>query len=159
MAVVIKYSRAVKDPAAVNLAAAAQAEGRVRLIAGGPVAVANGDNATSKHYLGRIPSSGIPDPTSAMYVSAITGLNAYHVGLELNGTLVSVAIFASALDLTTAGAKSPFAAIANPDIGKRVYELLGLTSDPAVEYDIIGTMNAAATAAGTINPMLKYSKK
>lgn len=159
MGIVTKYSRAVKDPASVALPAAVHAEGRVRAIVTGPIAVANGDSATSKIYLGKISSSAIPDPASLIYHSAITGLTTLHVGLELNGTLVDVDILAATLDLATAGTKNPFAAIANADVGKRLYELVGLSGDPGVEYDIIATMNAAATAAGTISALIKYAKK
>ncbi len=51
-----------------------------------------------------------------------------------------------------------FAAITVGDIGKRVWELLGLTFDPGREYDIVATMNNDATANGTIAAQIAYSK-
>jgi hypothetical protein len=158
-AVVTGYGRSYKDPNSIALPEAVATEGRARHINSGPVAVANGDSINSKHYLGKISSSAIMDPASLIYHTAITGLNTYHIGLELNGAVVNVNVLASALDLTVAGTKGVMAAVATANIGKRMWEIAGAAVDPGVEYDIVGQMNAGATAAGTIAAVIKYSKK
>ena len=41
-------------------------------------------------------------------------------------------------------------------ISKRVWELMGLTADPQVEYDVAITLNTAGSAAGAIGGHLNY---
>lgn len=160
MAVVIKYGKAVKDPAAIGLVKPALAEGRSRVAVSGTIAVANGDSANSKHYLARIPSHAIILPHSILYHGGITGLNDYDVGLELNGTLVDIDALADGLDLTAAGNKNPTAAlVVATGIGKQLWEVAGLTRDPGVVYDVIGTMKAAATAAANLETFLFWAQK
>jgi hypothetical protein len=158
MAIVQKYAGSFRSPTAINSPPPVLAEGVDRTINTGAVAIANGDNATSKIYLGKIPSGGVPDLRSQLTHSAITGLTSLHVGVEYNGQTVNASIFASALNLTSAGSKNVFNAIAVADIGKRLWQLLGLAYDPGREYDIIATMNTDATAAGTIAAQIAYSK-
>lgn len=159
MAVVTKYGRSYKDPTATLLIDPVFSEGRPRQVNSGAVAVANGDSATSKHYLGKIASNAVPSPLGILYHDALTGVTSYDIGLELNGAAVNVNCFAAALNLTVAGSKAMLAAVATANLGKRVWELLGLASDPGVEYDIIGTMNQAATAAGSLAGFFIYSRK
>lgn len=162
MAIVTLYGRSYKDPASAQLAAPTQAEGRVRLISSGPIAIANGNSIGSRHYFGKMPSSAILIPAlCVLYHSATTSLSDYDLGLELNGTIVDADLLADGLDLSSGSSKSAVATIGTvANIGKRLWEhVAGLTNDPAVEYDIVGTMNAAAGGAGTVNLMLGYAKK
>jgi len=160
MGVVTKYGRSYKDPAAIYNPEAVLAEGRVRMIQTGAIAVANGDSATSKFYLGKIPSNAVPlHGLSTLKHGAITGLSDADIGLEKDGTTVEVDIFADGLTLASAGAKDPFASIAVADVGKRIWELLGLPTDPGCEYDIVLTMNADASAAASFAAQILYAKK
>jgi len=159
MPIVTKYGRGFKDPATITLPPAAYAEGQVRVITTGGIAVANGDNSGSKHYLGKISSKAIILPQSILYHTALTGVTSYDIGLEKDGAVINVNVLASALTLASAGSKSVVAALATGSIGKRVWELLGLSNDPAVEYDIVGKMNADASAAGSLEAFIFYAKK
>lgn len=77
------------------------------------------------------------------------------------GAVVDADFFASAVVLN-AGAvanslvtrESGVIDIANKH--KRIWEQLGLTSDPNLWYDIVATLTAAADAAGTITLTLRY---
>lgn len=161
MAVVTKYAKSIKDPASSALAEPANAEGRVRAISTGAIAVASGDSIGSKLYLGKIPSNAIPLPGyTTLKHGAITSVNDLDIGIEKqDGTTVDVNLFADGLDVSSAGSKDPFAAIAVADVGKPVWQLAGLSVDPGVEYNIVATMNVAATAAASIGGTLLYAKK
>lgn len=161
MAVVTKYARSFKDPASISLPEPVHAEGRVRAICTGPVAVANGDSIGSKLYLGKIPSNAVPIPGMAtLKHGAITSVNDLDIGIEKqDGTVADADLFADGIDVSSAGTKDPFAAIAVADIGKRVWELLGLTVDPGIEYNIVATLKVAATGAASIGGTIFYSKK
>lgn len=159
MAIVRKYARSVQDPNSASRVAQVFAEGADRTINTNAIAIANGDNATSRIYLGKIRSDAIPDLRSQLYHDAITGLTSASIGVEYNGATISANVFANALNLAAAaGAKNVFAAITTANIGKRVFELLGLTVDPAREYDIVLTMDTDATAAGNISAQIAYAK-
>ena len=160
MAVVTKYGRGYKDPNAISLAEPAHAEGQVRVVTTGPIAIANGDSAGSRHYLAKIPSSAIIMPQSTLYHEGVTGCNDYDIGVEKDGAIIDADVLADGLDISAAGTKSVVATSgATGSIGKRLWELLGLAVDPAVEYDIVGTMKAAATAAKMIEAVIYYAKK
>lgn len=159
MAVVTKYGRSAQDPNSMARILPVHSQGNDRTINTGAIAIANGDNATSKIYLGKISSTAIPDIRSQLYHDAITGLTSAHIGLEFNGATVSNNVFANALNLAAAaGQKNVFAAVTTANMGKRVFELLNLPVDPAREYDIVLTMNTDATAAGNIVAQIAYAK-
>jgi hypothetical protein len=50
------------------------------------------------------------------------------------------------------------AGVTTPNLGLRVWELLGLTQDPGVEYDVVALLNAGAGAAGSFTVQLWYLK-
>lgn len=156
MAVVIKYAASYKDPAALNTPNVSFMEGKPRGINTKAVAIANGDSANSKIYFGKMPSSAIPDLKSLLYHDGLTSLNDFDIGVELEGAVVSVALFADGLDLTTAGTKSVFANVSRANAGKRVWELLGLTVDPNVEYDVVATLKIASGAAGNVAAQIDF---
>lgn len=160
MGVVTKYALGFKDPNSIALPFAANAEGRVRCIASGPIAVANGDSIASKVYFGRIPSSAIILPVlSTIYHTGLTGVTDFDIGIEHDGTVIGADILANGLDLHTAGSKAMLADVATTNLGKRLWDLAGASSNPGYEYDLVGTFNAAATAAGTISAFFFYCKK
>jgi hypothetical protein len=158
MAVVTLYAASFKDPAAVNSVAPVFAEGTPRVVNTKAVTITSGDSINSKVYLGKIQSSAIPDLASLIYHDSLTSLNDFDIGVEYNGVAVDIDVFADGLDLTSAGSKSVFAAITRANTGKRVWELLGLSSDPGRVYDIIGTLKAASGATGVVAAQIRYAK-
>lgn len=161
MGLVTKYAKSFKDPASISLAEPVFAEGRVRAISTGAVAIANGDSIGSKIYLGKIPSNAVPLPGfTTLKHGAVTSVNDFDIGIEkADGTVVSADLFANGIDISAAGSKDPFAAIAVADVGKRVWELAGLAVDPGVEYNIVGKLNVAATGGASIGGVILYAKK
>lgn len=161
MAVVTKYARSFKDPASMSLPEPVHAEGRVRAISTGVVAIASGDSIASKIYFGKIPSNAVPLPgMSTLKHGAVTSVNDFDIGIEKqDGTVADADLFADGIDISAAGAKDPFASIAVADVGKRVWELLGLSVDPGIEYNIVGVLKVAATASASIGGTILYSKK
>lgn len=85
-----------------------------------------------------------------------TGCTA-HVGLyrtnDDGGAVADADLFASAVDMAAAQRatdvtrESGVITVANME--KRIWELLGLTQDPQIEYDVVLTLAVAATVAGT----------
>lgn len=159
MAVVTKYAKSVKDPASIALPPAAFSEGKVVCISTGPIAIANGDSTNSKIYLGRLPTSAIVLPQSILYHGAVTGVTDFDIGLEKDGVLVDIDVLADGLTLASAGNKQVTAALATGQIGRRLWEVAGLSNDPGGEYDIIGTLKADASAGASIEAFIYYAKK
>lgn len=121
----------------------------------GYVAAANGDSIGSQYRLCRVRSG---DRMSGVKVfnDAVTS-GAANVGLydtlANGGAVVSVSLFAAALSIATAnktGTDVLYSSIALASMEKRVWELLGLSADPGKEYDLVLTLTAATTAAGTV---------
>lgn len=151
MAIVTKYGDAY-PAGGVSSVESINAEAQVRCIYS-KISVANADSATSKLYLGRIPSNARILPNSTLYHSAITGLTTLSVGFDN-----AVAALLSAGDVSTAGTKSLVAAVAAGNLGLRAWQQAGLSADPGGLMDIFATMNAAATAAGTLEAFLFFAK-
>lgn len=124
----------------------------------------SGDSIGSTYRLGRVRSSS---RVSQLLLScdAITTCAAdfglYDTAAN-GGAVISAACFASAQSLA--------AALANTDIthesgtltgdvanvGKPLWQALGLTADPMKDYDIVATLTAAAGSAGTISLKTRY---
>jgi hypothetical protein len=155
MGVETLYGAGYKAPTSLYPALPVFSEARVRAISS-TVTVDAAASIGSKHYFGQVPSGAIIDPSSLIHSSGITSCNDYDLGLELNGVVKDADILADGIDVSGAGTDSAVAAVANANLGKRLWELLGLTSDPNVMYDIVGTMKAAATGAGTLHANIKY---
>lgn len=131
----------------------------------GTLEVANGDSIGSTLRLVRVRSS---DRISALrvYCDAITSAAAdfglYRTARD-GGAAVDVDFFATAQSIATAiltGTDITFEANAGPanvaNIEQPLWQALGLTADPGVEYDITATLTAAATAAGTLSVRVHY---
>lgn len=131
----------------------------------GTVEKAGSDSNGSTYRVARFRSS---DRISTLHVlnDAITGGTSYDVGLyrsaQDGGAVVDADIFASAIDLSSASAAGGTdvtyeATAANIDkVEKRLWELLGLSADPQVEYDLAVTANTAGAGAGTISVRVRY---
>lgn len=121
----------------------------------GMVAIANGDSIASTFRLFRVRSNDRMD-SLRIYCSAITSA-AGDIGLygANDGAVVDVDFFASAQSIASAlnGTDVSFEAGAAGGLltnaEKRIWECLGLSADPNLEYDVVLTLTAAATAAGT----------
>lgn len=164
MAVQTYYSRAKKDPAAVFTANPANCEGNARELVSGPVLITNGDSATTKIYLGKLASNWIVKPTATLYHEAVAGVTSLDIGFEKDGssTINAVdqhAFLAAALDISSAGTKSVVAAVATAKLGQFVWEWLGYTRDPGLEFDVVAIMNQAATATKSIISFIPYVRK
>ena len=78
------------------------------------------------------------------------------------GAVVDADFFASAQSLATAlnnsdvTNESGIVDIANK--GKRLWEQLGLTSDPGLWYDVVLTLTAAAGSAGTVTARARFAE-
>ena len=148
MGVVTKYGRAYPDPSTYRQPDAIHTMPVAAHLLS-DVAIANGDSAGSKIFVGKIRSSARMSPGSLIYHTGITGLTSLHLGFPGVGT-GNDAILASALDVSSAGSKNAMNAVATANLHKRMWELCGLTNDPGSEFDLIATMNQAAGAAGTL---------
>lgn len=125
----------------------------------GLVALANGDSIGSTYRLFRVHSN---DRVSSLLLSctAITSgaadFGLYNVDDVSSGAVVDVDFWASAQSIASALVDSPIQLEAGAAGGlitnaeKRIWEQLGLTSDPNREYDVVMTLTAATTAAGTV---------
>lgn len=160
MAVEAKKSTAITNatatPPVIN--SANVEKGKLRESQGFAV-IGNGDSVGSTYRLARIRSSDRMSEIK-VYSPDIGTTTAGDLGLYRTnpdgGAVVDVDFFVSALSLNggalngsdiTFEAAAAGGLIANAE--KRVWECLGLTSDPFLEYDIALTLTGAADAAGT----------
>jgi hypothetical protein len=122
----------------------------------GVVAAVSGDSIASVYRFFRVKSNDIVAQL-LLSCDAITTCAA-DVGLyktaAAGGAVVDADFFASAQSLATALSNSDITresgvvTIANME--KPIWEALGLTADPQIEYDVAATLTAAAGSAGGI---------
>lgn len=131
----------------------------------GVCAIANGDSVASKFIFCTIPSNAVP---VSVRISApdIGTTTAGDVGLyrttDDGGAVVDADFFASAQALnagpylkTELLYESGVVTHANGE--KALWELLGLTSDPNREYDVVLTLTGAADGAGSVVLEVDYT--
>lgn len=129
------------------------------------VEVTNGDSIGSKFILGSVPSSASMRELVVL-CDAITAAAA-DVGLyrttQDGGAVVDADLFGSAVSLATAITtgtnilhESGVLDIAN--LAKPLWQVLGLSSDPQLMYDVVATLTAAATATGTLTARITYAQ-
>lgn len=131
----------------------------------GAVEKAASDSNSSVFRLARFRSSDRISQLT-LFNDAITGGTSYDVGLYRSafdgGAVVDADLFATALDLSSASAVAGAeilteATATNIDkVEKRLWELLGLSADPQVEYDLALTATTAGSGAGTIAARVRY---
>jgi len=113
----------------------------------------------------RIKSNDVPNEI-LLSCDALTGMTNVDVGLYLPGNagaVVDVNLFDSAQTLATAlvrqekrvGTNSAFTT--SETLGQTVWELLGLSADPVLEYDLVLTLIASGTASGDVILELVYN--
>lgn len=125
-------------------------KGMVRSSAAAIVKGASDSNGSTYRFV-RVPSNARLIGRT-LKNDAITGMTDVDIGLfNTDGTVVDADILEDGLSLASAGsAFAPFGAIAPENVGKRLWELLGLTQDPNIDYDIAATGNTSGAAAGDI---------
>lgn len=163
MAVVALKSTAVTNQNATPRVqnAVGNENGGVTRAVNGFANIASGDSVGSTYRIGKIRSSDYMD--RLRIVSADIGTTtAADVGLydvltaSNGGTVVDADFFASAVVLNGGAIDSDITFESAAAGGlytngeKRVWEALGLSSDPSKEYDVALTLTGAADAAGTV---------
>jgi len=138
-------------------------------MAAGTLEVANGDSIASIFRLVSIPSNACGELLK-LYCDAITSaagdIGIYRTTAD-GGAVVDVDFYASAQSIASAittgtevqheaDAADAGAGFGLADLEKPLWQRLGLTADPGVEYDIAVTLTAAATAAGTLGLRVQY---
>lgn len=129
------------------------------------VAIANGDSATSKYLVAQIPSNAV---VSSVKESApdIGTTTTFDVGLyrtTLDGGAVVDADFFKAAVVVNAGATSKVEVsqgniITPANALQPLWQLLGLTADPNILYDIVLTLVGAADGAGSVLIEVDYTQ-
>lgn len=150
------------DASPVDLTAAYLFHGRVRSQRGF-VEVAAADDDTSVYRLFRVWSGWLIDDiliaNDAITAGTVFDLGVYDVSAN-GGAAVDADFFATNVDLSSASAfRSLLLEATATDLDKvekRLWELLGLSSDPQKFYDIALTGDTVGTAAGTIAGKLSY---
>jgi hypothetical protein len=127
----------------------------------GNVAVANGDSIGSVYRMVRVRSSCRLNSLSLVtdaITSAAADIGLYRKAAD-GGAVVDADFFTPAQTIATA---SQGIQVAHGNILKagnltlRLWEALGLTQDPGIEYDVALTLTAAATAGGNVGLKADY---
>lgn len=167
MAVVNTKSSAITNADATppTLNAAGLTRGQI-YVGLGTVEVAASDDDGSTFRMVRVPSNAII-LSLVRYNDAITSGTVYDLGLydiAANGGAVvpttGQEAFGSDIDLSSAstvGVEQRFEAANIDGIQKRVWEILGLSSDPNKDYDIVFTGSTVGSGAGTISLRVEYT--
>lgn len=135
----------------------------------GVAELANGDSIGSTIRLCRVPSNA---RISRVLVScdAITSgaadVGVYDVASINSGAVIDADFFASAQSIASAlvhtditheaDAADAGAGYGLADVEKPLWQALGLSADPGKLYDIVATLTAATTAAGTLSLKVQY---
>lgn len=153
------------DAADGSKTAAFIAGGNVKGVSG-TVETAAADDAGSVYRLVRVHSSWVIDKVLLAH-DAITNMSTadigvYDIAAVNSGAVVSVSLFGSAVDISSASAgfvDRTFEATATniSKVDKQLWELLALTVDPNKWYDVAVTATTNdPTAAGTISMRVEY---
>lgn len=161
MAVVTLKSAQITAADAGQLVNASVAGGEAES-AVGTSAVANGDSIGSTYRLVRVPSNARMVDVS-VFCTAITGAAAdfglYQTAAN-GGAVVDADFFTAAQTIATAsaGIRVIGGNVLSPaNREKRIWEALGLMVDTNRQYDVVATLTAAATAAGTVGVDASYT--
>jgi hypothetical protein len=121
----------------------------------GTVEGVNGDSIGSTYRFFRV-GSWMRPVSLTLFCDALTS-GAADIGLYRaaadGGAVVSAGLFGTAQSIASAnvnGIPVRFEADDIANVEKRIWELLGLTADPNLEYDVALTLTAALTASGTL---------
>ena len=129
------------------------------------VPVTNGDSIGSKYILGSVPSSASMRELVRLctaITSAAADFGLYRTTAD-GGAVVDADLFGSAVSLATADAVGTnilheSGVLDISKINQPLWQVLGLTSDPQLMYDVVATLTAAATASGTLAAVISYAQ-
>ena len=128
----------------------------------GTITVGATDSATSVYPVCQVSSGDflmdIAYINTALGTSAAASLGLYQPNTS---TAVSIALFATTLSMvaaTTVPTSVRYTNLTATSANKRVWELLGLSKDPGIFYDLAWTLTTAGTGGGTIATLVSYSK-
>jgi hypothetical protein len=164
MAVVTKYTIAAYNPVTRTRPDAAVSEGRQRMLMS-RAEIAAGTPAGSVIWFGRIPDTYLP-VNSAYYYSGIAGLTDFDLGFPQRsaGGANMPACLVNGDDLSAAGWQTIYGHGSIVRTGNQVRlartyaGYTGTTARLAPKFfEVIGTLNTEATAAGWIILNLRYS--
>lgn len=134
----------------------------------GTVEAANGDSIASVYRFCRVPSNARISRVllSCDAITTCAGDVGVYKTARDGGAVVDVDFFGSAVSLASALSHSDITHEADPadagagwgqaDVEKPLWQALGLTADPYIEYDIAVTLTAAAAAAGTMSMKVQF---
>lgn len=171
MAVVTTKSSAITNrDATLRVATNAIVAGALLREMVGTIEAANGDSIGSKYIFGSVPSNA--RISAVRYKCDAVTSGAGDIGIyrttQDGGAVVVAAAFASAVSIASALSvptdvtheADPTDANSNDmglaDVEKPLWQVLGLTSDPKIMYDVVMTLTAATTAAGTVSLSVQY---
>ena len=163
MAVVNTKASAITAGDTAGTLAKKSLQGGVLKESNGIVAVANGDSIASTLRLARVPSNARISRVllnCTAITSAAADIGIYETAAN-GGAVVDADLFASAQSIATAIVNNTDVTYESGIITAANYEqplwaLLGLTADPGKQYDVVATLTAAATAAGTLGLKVQY---
>lgn len=130
----------------------------------GTVEVANGDSIASKYIFASIPSNARVSQV-LLYCDDVGTTTLSDFGLYRTtadgSAVVDADFFGSAVSLSGGALNGTDitheSAVFDPDDAeKQIWSALGLSADPGVMYDVVGTLTAAADAAGTITLKIRF---
>jgi hypothetical protein len=101
-----------------------------------------------------------------VYCDAITSATAdfgVYQTTANGGAVVDADAFGSAVSLATAittgtNILHESGVLDISEIEQPLWQILGLSSDPGIDYDIVATLTAAATASGTLTVRVSYAQ-
>lgn len=121
------------------------------------------DSAGSKYRMCRVYSNDIPVAIKLSCTALTAG--AFNLGLYTanstgTGAAVSASLFAAAVSAASAIVQvdERYNALSTTTMGQRIWQLLGLSSDPGLYYDLVLTSSTAATAAGTASLQYDFTR-
>ena len=129
------------------------------------VEVTNGDSIASKFILATVPSHASMRELD-VYCDAITSAAAdfgVYQTTQNGGAVVDADAFGSAVSLATANVVGnnilhESGVLDISEMEQPLWQILGLTADPGIDYDIVATLTAAATATGTLTVRVTYAQ-
>lgn len=159
MAVVTRYTNGYPNPNNLSAYSRNAHEAQANLkITYFEIAAQSGDPINSLYRLGRIPSNAMLIPAlSNLYAAAEAGMTDFSVGLDDRAGTVSAKALMSDVDVHAGGTFSLVSNVAQANYGKRLWQLLGLASDPGKELDVYATLGAAPSAAGLVNGHIAWT--
>lgn len=129
------------------------------------VEVTNGDSIGSKYVLATVPSHASMREL-VLLCDAITSATAdfgIYQTTQNGGAVVDADVFGSAVSLASAittgtNVLHESGVLDISEIEQPLWQILGLTADPGIDYDIVATLTAAATASGTLTVRCSYAQ-